>query len=140
MRRALVCSLAFFGSLPAAPALADHVSASPQVSARLGERIGDNHWIVIVDWSVNCSGAPPGNDRYFGGGRNLDDVDSGEVIYMGGVTAASGSNRQPVTRRSVPRRLRPRIEAGCYDNGIGLHGSGLQRGHREHSHSAGPGR
>jgi Ca2+-binding RTX toxin-like protein len=53
-------------------------------------------------------------------------VDSGEVIYMGGVTAASGSNRQPVTRRNLQRRLRPRIEAGCYDNGIGLHGSGLQ--------------
>jgi Ca2+-binding RTX toxin-like protein len=127
VRRALVYSLALFFSLPAAPALADHVTASPQVSARLGERIGDNHWIVIVDWSVNCSGPPPGNDRYFGGSRNLDDLDSGEVIYMGGVTAASGSNRQPVTRRSLPRRLRPRIEAGCYDNGVGLHGSGLQQ-------------
>ncbi len=126
MRRVLVCCLALFAALPAAPARADHVSASLQVSARLGERIGANHWIVIVDWSVNCVGPPPGSDRYFGGGRNLDDLDSGEVIYMGGVTAATGSSRQPITRRSLPRRLRPRIEAGCYDNGIGLHGSGLQ--------------
>ena len=125
MRRALVCSLALLASLPAAPALAEHVSANPEVSARLGERIGSNHWIVIVDWSVNCSGPPPGNDRYFGGGRNLDDLGSGEVIYLGGVAAASGSSRQTVTRRSLPRRLRPRIEAGCSDNG-NLHGSGLQ--------------
>ncbi len=126
VRRALVCSLALFLSLPAAPAFAHHVGANPEVSARLGERIGDNHWYVIVDWTVNCSGPSPGSDRYFGGGRSLDDLGSGEVIYMGGVTAASGSSRQPVTRRTLPRQLRPRIEAGCYDDS-GRHGSGLQQ-------------
>ena len=126
MRRALVYSLALSALLPAAPALAHHVSANPEVSARLGERIGSNHWIVIVDWTVNCSGPPPGNDRYFGGGRSLDDLGSGEVIYLGGVAAASGSSRHPVTRRRLPRQLRPRIEAGCSDNG-NLHGSGLQQ-------------
>lgn len=122
MRGALALFLAVSALLPAAPALAKHVTASPQVSARLGERLSANSWAVIVDWSINCSGPAPGNALHTGG-LNLDDVDSGEVIFMGGTAAASGSSRQPVTRRSLPRRLRPRIRAGCFDSGIGNHGS-----------------
>ena len=122
MRRALILSLALLFSLPAAPAVADHVTSSPQVSARLGERLSDNSWIVIVDWSINCSGPAPGNANYTGN-LNLDDVDTGEVIYMGGTASASGSDGQPVTRGGLPRRMRPRIKASCFDGGIGNHGS-----------------
>src|SRR5215207_1558889 len=63
MRRALACSLAVLFPLPA-PAAADHVTASPHVSARLGDRISDNAWGVIIDWSINCSGPAPGNANY----------------------------------------------------------------------------
>ena len=121
MRRALVSAIALFVALPAAPALADHVTASPQVSARLGERLSTFSWAVIVDWSINCSGPVR---ALYSGDRVLDDLDTGEVIYLGGTTAASGSSSQPVTRRSLPRRLRPRIKAGCFDSGLGNHGSG----------------
>jgi Ca2+-binding RTX toxin-like protein len=121
MRRALACSLAVLFLLPA-PAAADHVTASPQVSARLGDRISDNAWGVIVDWSINCSGPAPGNANYTGN-LNIDDVDTGEVIYMGGTSSASGSDVAPVSRRAQPRRMRPRIKASCFDGGIGNHGS-----------------
>lgn len=122
MRRALVFSVALFVALPAAPALANHVTASPQVSARLGERLSDSTWAVIVDWSINCSGPAPGN-ALFTGNLNLDDVDSHEVLYMGGTSHASGSDSQPVMRRSLPRRMRPRLKASCFDGGFGYHGS-----------------
>jgi Ca2+-binding RTX toxin-like protein len=122
VRRALAYSLALFFSLPAAPAVADHVTASPQVSARLGDRLSDTSWAVIVDWSINCTGPAAGNALYTGN-LNLDDVDSGEVIYMGGTATASGSDSQPVTRGSLPRRMRPRIKASCFDSGPGNHGS-----------------
>jgi Ca2+-binding RTX toxin-like protein len=121
--RAPVCFLALLFSLPAAPASADHVTASPQVSARLGERLSENSWTVIVDWSINCSGPAPG-DALHSGNLNLDDMDSGEVIYMGGTATASGSDGLSVTRRSQPRRMRPRIKASCFDSGPGNHGSG----------------
>jgi Ca2+-binding RTX toxin-like protein len=121
MRRALACSLSVLFLLPASAA-ADHVTASPQVSARLGDRISDNSWGVIVDWSINCSGPAPGNANYTGN-LNLDDVDTGEVIYMGGTSSASGSDVAPVGRRAQPRRMRPRIKASCFDGGIGNHGS-----------------
>jgi len=111
MRRALACSLAVLFLLPASAA-ADHVTAGPQVSARLGDRISDNSWGVIVDWSINCSGPAPGNAN-----------DTGEVIYMGGTSSASGSDVAPVGRRAQPRRMRPRIKASCFDGGIGNHGS-----------------
>lgn len=123
MRRALISFLALFVMLPAAPALADHVTASPQVSARLGERLSTFSWAVIVDWSIDCSGPAAGNALH-AGNLNLDDLGTGEVIYLGGTAAASGSSRQPVTRRGSPRRLRPRIKAGCFDSGLGNHGSG----------------
>jgi Ca2+-binding RTX toxin-like protein len=123
VRRALALSIACFLLLPAAPALAGHVSATLQVSARLGERLSDNSWIVIVDWSITCTGPEPGQANYTGN-LNLDDVDSGEVLYMGGTASASGSDGQPVTRRDSPRRMRPRIKASCFDSGPGNHGSG----------------
>ncbi len=124
MRRALVFSVALCAVLPAQPALADHVTATLHVSARLGERLSDHSWAVIVDWSITCSGPAPGNANYTGN-LNLDDVDSGEVLYMGGTAGASGSDSQPVDRRSSPRHMRPRIKASCFDSGPGNHGSGV---------------
>ena len=122
MRLALVLSVAVLAALPAAPAVAGHVTSDPQVSARLGERISDTSWEVIVDWSINCSGPAPGDANYTGS-LNLDDVDSGEVLFMGGTAGASGSDVQPVTRRDGSRRMRPRIKASCFDSGPGTHGS-----------------
>jgi Ca2+-binding RTX toxin-like protein len=122
MRRGLLASVALFFALPGAPALADHVTVSLHASARLGERLSDNSWSVIVDWSIDCSGPAPGNANYTGN-LNLDDVDTGEVLYMGGTATASGSNAQPVERRTQPRRMRPRLKASCFDGGLGNHGS-----------------
>ena len=122
VRRALIVAVVSCAVVPAQPALADHVTASVQVSARLGERLSDHSWAVIVDWTITCSGPAPGMADYTGN-LNLDDVDSGEVLYMGGTAGASGSDRQPVDRRSSPRHMRPRIKASCFDSGPGNHGS-----------------
>jgi Ca2+-binding RTX toxin-like protein len=122
MRRALVASIALFFALSGAPALADHVTVSLYASARLGERLSDNSWSVIVDWSIDCSGPAPGAANYTGN-LNLDDVDTGEALYMGGTATQSGSDAQPVDRRTQPRRMRPRLKASCFDSGIGNHGS-----------------
>lgn len=122
MRRALLFTVALCTALPAPPALAGHVTATLQVSARLGERLSDQSWAVIVDWSINCSGPAPGQANYTGN-LNLDDVDSGEVLYMGGTAGASGTDSRPVDRRSSPRHMRPRIKASCFDSGPGNHGS-----------------
>ena len=121
MRRALLCSLAVLFLLPAS-ASADHVTASPQVSARLAERISGNTWAVDVEWSINCSGPAPGQANYTGS-LNLDDVDTGEVQFMGGTVTASGTDKGLVERRAAPRRVRPRIKASCFDSGVGNHGS-----------------
>src|ERR687893_1235136 len=82
----LVLSAAMLALAP--PASAGHVSANPQVSARLGERLSENSWIVIVDWSINCEGAASPN---YTGNLNLVDLDTGERIYMGGTSSAGGS-------------------------------------------------
>ena len=121
MRRALACSLAVLFALPAAPAAADHVSATLQVSARLAERLSDNTWVVIVDWSITCTGPAPGQANYTGN-LNLDDVDTGEEMYLGGTSSASGSDRALVERRAQPRRMRPRIKGSCFD-AASVHGS-----------------
>lgn len=122
MRRVPALLIALLAASPVAPAHADHVSATLHVSARLGERISDNSWAVIVDWRIDCSGPAPGKANYTGS-LNLDDLDSGAATYMGGTAGASGSDRQPVGRARLPRRMRPRIKASCFDSGVGNHGS-----------------
>ena len=121
MRRALFCSLAVLFLLPGSAA-ADHVTANPQVSARLAERISGNTWAVDVEWSIDCSGPAPGQANY-AGSLNLDDIDTGEVQFMGGTVTASGTDKGLVERRAAPRRVRPRIKASCFDSGVGNHGS-----------------
>ena len=81
---------------------------------------------MVVDWSINCSGPAPGQANYTGN-LNLDDVDTGEVQYMGGTATASGSDKAARRRRAAPRRVRPRIKASCFDGGIGNHGSDRSR-------------
>jgi len=117
----LVVAVAVLAIAPSAAA--DHVTANPQVSARLGERVSDNAWSVIVDWSINCSGAASPN---YSGNLYLVDVDTGERMYMGGVSNAAGSTRQPVDRRSAPRRLMPELTASCFDSPPAPHGSGTK--------------
>ncbi|HEX2234594.1 MAG TPA: calcium-binding protein [Thermoleophilaceae bacterium] len=123
MLRRCFLLLALAGLVLAPPAAAGHVSSNPQVSARLGERLSSNSWIVIVDWSINCSGASSPN---YTGNLNLIDVDTGERIYMGGTSSAGGSDRQPIERRSLPRRLMPELSASCFDSPPSPHGSGTK--------------
>ena len=123
MRRALLATIAAFLLLPDVAARADHVSVTLHVSARLGERLSDNSWAVIVDWSIECAGPAPGTANYYGN-LNLDDVDTGESIYGGGTAGASGSDSLPVDRRDQPRHMRPRLKASCGESQPPNHGSG----------------
>jgi len=112
------------GLLLAAAATADHVSSSPTASARLAEEAGDTSWAVVVDWAVNCSGA---SEPSYYGNLNLVDTESGERIYMGGISHGSGSTRQLVERRDKPRTVAPEIRASCGEsNPPGGHGSEFQ--------------
>jgi hypothetical protein len=98
------------------------VSIEAAVSARLAERLGSNHWIVEVGWSINCKGVGAQGASY-SGDRTLVDIDTGERIYLGGVTSAAGTTRQPISARDRDRRLRPELRANCGDRGALSHGS-----------------
>ncbi len=90
------------------------------VTAALGERVG-NARIVEVQWTIVCNGA---SDPLYFGNLNLDDQGSGESIYLGGVSSASGTTGVPVSMESTPRTLKPRLNASCA--GEDFHGSGTQ--------------
>lgn len=100
---------------------ADHVTASPSTSARLGEPIGERSWEVVVDWRITCSGAATPN---YGGDLNLIDQVTGERIYLGGTFVASGQDTALVSRKRAPRYLRPQIRAFCTSGLPAVHGSG----------------
>ncbi len=100
--------------------VADHVTASPSVSARLGEPIGDRSWEVVVDWSINCSGA---SNPTYGGNLNLINQVTGEVTYLGGTFGPAGQDTPYVARRKAPRYLYPQIKAFCSSGLPELHGS-----------------
>src|SRR4051794_40952221 len=85
---------------------ADHVSITATGSARLAERSGPSSWIVEVTWSVTCAGAAAGKENY-SGNLNLVDLDTGERIYLGGVSSGSGTARQLVGARERERHLTP---------------------------------
>jgi len=99
---------------------ADHVTANPSASARLGEPIGDRSWEVVVDWGINCSGA---DAPTYGGNLYLVDQVTGEQIYLGGTFAAAGRGTSVVSRKSAPRYLYPLIKAFCSSGLPLLHGS-----------------
>ena len=52
------------------------------------------------------------------------DAATGETIYLGGTTSASGTARQNVARRATARVLFPRIRSGCSSPLPQNHGSG----------------
>lgn len=109
-------------ALACAPASqANHVTASPTASAG-GERVSTTSWRVIVDWSVNCNVS---GGSYFGN-LNLVDAATGETIYLGGISSASGTDRQNVARRATARFLFPRIRASCSSPLPQNHGSGIR--------------
>ncbi len=122
MRRALVASVAVLLAFPAA-ARADHVSVALHVSARLGDRLSDNTWLVVVDWNIDCTGPAPGQANYTGN-LYLDEYDTGDSVSGGSTSSASGSDTFPVERRARPRTMTSRIQAACFDSGPGNHGSG----------------
>lgn len=100
---------------------ADHVAASPTVSAQLGEPIGELSWEVVVDWRINCSG-PAAPD--YGGDLNLIDQRTGEKTYLGGTFGAAGQDTPAVSRKKTPRFLYPQIRSFCSSGLPELHGSG----------------
>lgn len=106
-------------ALPARSA-ADHVTANPTVSARLGEP-GDRHWEVVVDWAINCNGG--GSTPTFGGDLNLVDQVTGERTYIGGTFHGSGQSVQLVSRRATPWYIYPLIKSWCGTGLPLLHGS-----------------
>ncbi len=114
-----VCVLAGLGQ-PAASS-ANHVTASPSVSAR-GERFSDRTWTVIVDWAINCNVS---GGQYFGD-LNLVDAANGERTYLGGTANPSGTSRQLVERRTTARFLFPLIKASCGSPPPYLHGSDVE--------------
>jgi Ca2+-binding RTX toxin-like protein len=101
--------------------LANHISISAGVSARLKERISDNSWIVEVNWSATCNGAGAGGASYTGN-LYLVDADTGERIYLGGVFSASGRVDQPVGVKATERHLTPELHLSCFEN-VTIHGS-----------------
>lgn len=116
---ASVILLAALGSAPASQA--NHVTASPTASAR-GERVSTSSWRVIVDWSINCNVS---GGSYFGN-LYLVEVATGEKIYLGGTSGASGTDRQIVARRATARFLFPRIRSSCSGPPPLSHGSNFR--------------
>jgi hemolysin type calcium-binding protein len=108
-------------ALPVSSA-ADHVTANPTVSARLGEPVGDRNWQVVVDWGITCSGG--GSTPQYGGDLNLVDQVTGEKMYLGGTFHGSGQDVELVSRRATPRYVRPVIKSWCSSGLPLLHGSG----------------
>ncbi|MDP9224304.1 MAG: hypothetical protein M3P18_10685 [Actinomycetota bacterium] len=101
---------------------ADHVSITATVSASLKERISSRSWSVEVSWNATCQGAAPGAENY-AGNLYLVDLDTGERIYLGGVSSAPGKVTQPVEARSRERHLRAELTISCFEDGS-LHGGG----------------
>jgi Ca2+-binding RTX toxin-like protein len=101
---------------------ADHVSITATVNARLKERASSRAWRVEVSWEVNCVGAAPGSAGY-SGNLNLVDIESGEQIYMGGVSSASGKADQLVYAKATERHMRAELKISCFEY-PSLHGAG----------------
>lgn len=99
---------------------AHHVTASPEVSALLGEERGSS-WEVKVNWAINCSGA---QTPTYGGNLNLVDQANGEEHYLGGVFSGDGQVVVRVSRKRTRRILRPTMTAFCSSGLPELHGSG----------------
>jgi Ca2+-binding RTX toxin-like protein len=108
-------------ALPAA-SLANHVSITATVTARLKERASSRAWTVEVSWQVECVGAAPGSAGY-SGNLNLIDIATGERIYMGGVSSGSGKADQLVYAKSTERHMKAELKISCFEY-PSLHGAG----------------
>jgi hypothetical protein len=98
-------------------AAADHVSATLAATAKLGQRVG-NSWQVQVDWSITCIGTS--SPLYFG---NLSlEESTGDSIYLGGTSGASGKSTVSVAMKTTPRRLKPLLKSSCASSSD-FHGS-----------------
>jgi hypothetical protein len=116
--KVLIPALLILG-VSATPSRANHVSITADASAILIERAGSNSWKVKVSWAAVCQGA---GGAFFSGNLSLVDMASGESIYLGGISSASGEVFQLVAAKVVNRQLRPEMKINCGDNGT-LHGS-----------------
>jgi Ca2+-binding RTX toxin-like protein len=101
--------------------LADHISITASVSARLTERLTGDSWMVEVSWTSTCNGAGAGGASY-SGDLYVVDVDTGERIYLGGVSGASGKAKQPILVKATERHVLPELRLSCFDNET-VHGS-----------------
>jgi Ca2+-binding RTX toxin-like protein len=108
-------------ALPSA-SRADHISITATVTARLKERASSRAWLVEVAWNVQCIGVGSGGAGY-SGNLNLIDVDSGERIYMGGVSGASGKADQLVYAKATERHMKAELKISCFEY-PSLHGAG----------------
>jgi Ca2+-binding RTX toxin-like protein len=110
------------GLLWPAASPAGHISIAANVTARLKERLSPRSWSVEVSWSATCQGAAAGADNYQGN-LYLVDVDTGERIYLGGVSSATGKATQVVDARARERHMRPELQISCFES-PSAHGSG----------------
>jgi hypothetical protein len=116
----VVVALALAGAASSQPA--NHVTATLAVSAALGKQTGERTWNVDVDWSITCNGA---TEALYFGDLNLVDQDSGERIYLGGISGKAGKDTASVTVKTKERHLKPLLKASC-SSYPDLHGSGTQ--------------
>lgn len=117
----LAASLALVAALLPSAGSADHVGIDARVTAVLKERSPAGNWVVEVTWTARCAGAT--GDASFSGNLNLVDDQSGERIYLGGVSSGTGTARQIVGARAYWRSVHPELTITCYENAT-LHGGG----------------
>jgi Ca2+-binding RTX toxin-like protein len=106
-------------SLPAI-GLADHVGVSASAGAQV-ERFGTDSWRAEVTFSVYCQGTGAGG-AFYSGNLSMVDLDTGEDVYLGGISGASGTTSQIFHSTDRWRRLAPMLKVSCGDEAT-LHGS-----------------
>lgn len=121
-RRAGFLSTAAIACLLVLPASGSghHVRVSASVAAHV-ERSGSDSWRAQVTFSVYCQGAGPGGASFYGN-LNMIDVDTGETVYLGGISGASGTTSQLFHSTDRWRRFAPVLEVSCSDDAT-RHGS-----------------
>ncbi len=118
---AVAVSATLCGLVWPAASIADHVTIKASVVAVLKERVGSGAWNVEVSWSVQCIGVTRG--AVYSGDLNLVDEQTGERIYLGGVSHASGTVTQIVKAKPYWRRMHPEFKITCGED-LGGHGAG----------------
>lgn len=99
---------------------AEHVSVGGSIAADV-ERAGPSSWRIEIDFTIVCHGAGAKGASHQGN-LYLVDQDSGERIYLGGVSGAAGHVAQLVSSKGRWQRFVVLLQASCFDNET-LHGS-----------------